>query len=116
MQLKHLLTEIEKKSEIIKKLAKEGKRNIAIAMLKIKKNLEFLLDNRIKNLNNLDMILLEINSLYVNVLTFDGLKVGTEILSNLNSNIDLKKIDENLFNLNNILEESKNVSEVLSEG
>ncbi|MES1922132.1 Charged multivesicular body protein 6, variant 2 [Bonamia ostreae] len=94
MQLKHLLTEIEKKSEIIKKLAKEGKRNIAIAMLKIKKNLEFLLDNRIKNLNNLDMILLEINSLYVNVL---NLKMSVKFCRKTLQNCQIMKTTTNCW-------------------
>lgn len=113
-QLNFLMAEIDKKTELIKKMAHQNKRNIALAILKVKKSLEQILDNRVKSLNNLDLILLEINSIYVNILTIDGLKIGSEILAELNNNLDIKKIDENLFDISESIERSNEINDVLS--
>ncbi|KAI9305849.1 Snf7-domain-containing protein [Cunninghamella echinulata] len=90
----------------------------ALYLLKRKKQLEQILDRRLKSLDTIETILLKIDSSHNDLQVMQAFNVGADTLKHIlsNNNITVTSVDETIQKIQDALEDQKRIEDAITSG
>jgi len=111
---KRMKTVVEKEKETARQLLKEGKKDKALLVLKKKKRQEQLLAQSEAQLDNVSQMIDSVEFAQMEKDVFDKLKSGNEVLTALNKEMSIEKIDALMEETEEALAVQREIEEALS--
>lgn len=114
--LKRLELGLEKDRELARKLLQEGRKERAKLLLRKKRFQEQCIERGHTQLENIDRLILDIETTQIEIEVVDSLKTGNDCLKSLNSLMSLEDVENILFETQESVEFQRQIDQLIASG